>query len=175
MHSDISIEEFPACSKPEGCKCFRKLTQALESLPAACTPSLFMPVRMRVQRDYKHDFAVESRYTDEGNTRTYHQSYNTVVFSCDAIARGTELSIQLLIISGVCLSNRSEEDYYQSFLIDRVQVFKEGFEAGLTGECPRVVFEIRGEEEIYEDGYNKGAKAALVRAANRAGSDQSSQ
>lgn len=172
MPIEISIDEFAKCLKSEGCDCFDKLNQALMSLPAGCTPSLSTSlstsVRMAVRRDYEDDYAVVSSYTERDNTKVY-SSYKNIVFSCEAIQRQTKLAIQFMIVAALCLRDDLEPTYYQSLLVDKVNIFKEGFEAGLMGECPRLEFEILGEEEIYEEGYKKGASAALVRAANKAG------
>jgi len=123
---------------------------------------------MEVRRDQEDDYNVVSSYSERGNTKVY-SSYKNIVFSCDAIQRETKLAIQFMIVAALCFRDDLESSYYQSLLVDKVNIFKEGFEAGLMGACPRLEFEIPGEEEIYEDGYKKGASAALVRAANRAG------
>ena len=170
MPTELSIDALAKCSKSEGCDCFEKLNQALISLPTGCTPSLSDSVRMAVRRDYDNDYAIVSSYSERGDTKVY-SSYKNIVFSCEAIQRQTKLAIQFMIIAALCLRDDLEPAYYQSLLVDKVGIFKEAFEAGLMGECPRLEFEIPGEEEIYEEGYKKGASAALVRAANRSGRD----
>jgi hypothetical protein len=156
------------CPEAAGCVIFKKFKDALNSLPNGSIPLAFFKLRFSVSLEADYDYeTTRSIGVIDGNTTIYDSVDVSAKLSCQFLKGATFKQVQVMLVRMLCSIEEEEEDHYLSFFLDKEACFKEGFETGLQGDIPRLTFDIPAEEQIYNDGYEKGLKAGLVRAVNR--------
>ena len=153
------------CNEKEICTIPAKIQEAFALIKNEYMPISFLEkkkVLVDICKDLGYTSKTEIHEIDNGPWKITMRE--AIKLGCENFHDLSLEDIRNVLIRVYCSILDDDGDAYVNLHLDQEQIFKLGFEDGINGTCPKFSFETDFEDELYNEGYEKGQKAAIARA-----------